>query len=102
MKIDCNIKSLTTGTVPEEQTRPPKPKTAERAEPAPSSNVQLSSLSANLQAIEKGFANTPVVDAARVSELKQAITEGRFKIDASKIADGLLKTAQELIRAHKS
>ena len=64
--------------------------------------MQLSSLSSHLQAIEKGFADTPIVDTARVAEIKQAIANGHFKVDADKVADRLLKTVQELILAHKA
>jgi negative regulator of flagellin synthesis FlgM len=42
-----------------------------------------------------------VVDAARVAELKQAISEGRFKVNAEAVADRLIDTVKELIRAHK-
>lgn len=37
------------------------------------------------------------VNMARVSELKQAIAEGRFNIDADKISQSLLQSAAELI-----
>jgi negative regulator of flagellin synthesis FlgM len=67
----------------------------------PSTRVQLSPLSAQLQSIQRGLAGTPVVDAARVAELKDAISSGHFKVDADKVADRLLQTVQELINAHK-
>ena len=103
MKIENNnIKSLGTGgVVPEEQTRSPKTAATDTA-PGPSTHVQLSSQSTQLHAIEKGYAETPVVDAAKVAEIKQAISDGHFKVDAEKVADNLLKTAQELIQAHKN
>ena len=62
----------------------------------------VSSVSSSLQAIEKGFAETPVVDTARVDEIKQAIANGHFKVDAGKVADRLLQTVQELIHAHQA
>ena len=55
-----------------------------------------------LQAIEQGFADTPVVNTARVAELKQAISNGHFKVDAEKVADRLLTTVRDLILAHKA
>ena len=36
------------------------------------------------------------IDAAKVAEVRQAIAEGRIKIDPSKIADGLLASLHEL------
>lgn len=38
-------------------------------------------------------------DEARVNEIKQAITEGRFKINPEAIADRLLASASELVAA---
>ncbi len=36
------------------------------------------------------------IDQAKVDEIRQAIAEGRLKMDPSKIADGLLATLREL------
>jgi negative regulator of flagellin synthesis FlgM len=36
------------------------------------------------------------IDTAKVEQIRQAIAEGRIKIDPSKIADGLLATLKEL------
>ena len=41
------------------------------------------------------------VDAARVSEIKQAISEGRFKVNPDFVADRLLQTVRDLIVANK-
>ena len=57
-------------------------------------------ISARLQEISGSMANTPVVDAGRVSEIKQAIAEGRFKVDPGKIADGLINSVREMLSAH--
>lgn len=102
MKIDNSFKTLTTSAIPEEPRRPAN-KAASDGGSAPSSDsVQISPLSAHLHAIEQGFADTPIVNSARVAELKQAISDGHFKVDAGKVADRLLSTVQELIRAHKA
>lgn len=37
------------------------------------------------------------INTARVDEIKQAIREGRFEVNAGKIADGLIASAQELV-----
>lgn len=60
--------------------------------------VDISSLSARLQ--EVGAGETPV-DAQKVAEIKQAITEGRFQINPERIADGLLNSVQEMLAANK-
>ena len=101
MKIDNTLKTITTGAIPDEPERQAR-KPAADSTAAPTDSVQLSSRSTYLQAIEKGFADTPVVDSARVAEIKQAIASGHFKVDADKVADRLLQTVQELILAHKA
>lgn len=66
--------------------------------PAPSSDaVHLSPTLAQLQSSDEGAP----VDSARVAEIKQAIAEGRFKIDAGAIADSLISTARDLINSQR-
>ena len=101
MKINNSIKSLTSAAVQQEPGRPGKGAAGDAASSPTSTNVKLSSLSSQLQMIEKGFADTPVVDAARVAELKQAISDGHFKVNSEAVADRLIDTVRELIRAHK-
>jgi negative regulator of flagellin synthesis FlgM len=101
MKINNSIKSLTSTAVQQEPGRPGKGPAADAASSPVSTNVKLSSLSSQLQMIEKSFADTPVVDAARVAELKQAISDGHFKVNSEAVADRLIDTVRELIRAHK-
>ena len=97
MKIDnnkpVNIMSVGGG-------RPGVQRPAATVGSAQSEQVELSPMSARLKDIEASLANTPVVDRARVDEIKQAITEGRFKVDASKIADSLIQGVRDLI-AHQ-
>ena len=101
MKIDNSLKTMTPSTIPDESERAAR-KAVTGAAAAAGDSVQLSSLSTHLQAIEKGFADTPIVDSARVAEIKEAIANGYFKVDADKVADRLLKTVQDLILAHKA
>jgi len=65
-------------------------------------NVQLSPLASQMQAIESGMANTPVVDAANVAAIRQAIAEGLFKVNPDVVADHLLATARELLRSRQN
>ena len=50
-----------------------------------------------MQEIEAALANVPVADASRIAEIKQAMAEGRFKVDASKVADGLIESVRQMI-----
>ncbi len=98
MKIDSSIKSVSTGAVSGGASRSGK-----GAASAPASGggdrVQLSPLAAQLQAIESSMADTPAVDSARVAEIRQAIAEGRFKVNPDAVAEHLLQTARELLRS---
>lgn len=59
--------------------------------------VELSALSATLAKAEAVIASTPTVDRARVDEIRAAMSEGRFKIDAGKIADGLIDSVRQML-----
>ena len=52
-----------------------------------------------MQAIESGMAGTPVVNNARVAEIRQAIADGRFKVNPNVVAEHLLQTARELMKS---
>lgn len=60
-------------------------------------SVSLGSTTAQLHSMESSMANTPVVNAAKVAEIRQAIAEGRFKVNSEAVADRLLETVRDLI-----
>lgn len=91
MKINSAIPSI--GNAPGSSTAR-TPATAKPAGAASGERVDISSLSAHLQ--EVGAGETPV-DVQRVAEIKQAIAEGRFKINPERIADGLLASVREML-----
>ena len=102
MKIDGNIRSVQGGAVAESQTRGAKAgSTAGASGAGTGPRVELSPLGSQLAGIEATLADVPVVDVQRVEEIKLAIAEGRFKVNPDVIADKLLETVQELIRAQK-
>jgi negative regulator of flagellin synthesis FlgM len=53
-------------------------------------SVQLSSLSAQLHALESSLAASGEFDRGRVEAIKQAIRDGRLAIDPQAIADKML------------
>jgi len=63
--------------------------------------VELSPLSARIQEIESTIANTPAINSERVAEIRLAISQGNFKIDASRIADGLIDSVRQMLAAKK-
>lgn len=95
MKINTSIPSVTANDV----TGRAKPAASgnRKASETASDQVELSSMSARLQDAGATTSDAPVVDAARVTEIKQAISEGRFQINPERIADGLLDSVREML-----
>lgn len=68
------------------------------AAPSPARDtVDINSISAQLAQIEKALSELGIVDTARVEAIKQAITEGRFRVDADVVADKLLASVREYL-----
>lgn len=97
MKIDNSVKPA--GTRPASASAAHPVRGQAGSAPAPAAQVDISSLSSRLQKIEATLANVPVADANRVAELKQAISEGRFRVDAGKVADGLIHSVRQMLAA---
>lgn len=98
MKIDKPAKPISsnllegTARAPAKGTQPsPAPQQPE------ATSVSLGSTAAQLRNLEGDIANAPVANAAKVAEIKQAISDGRFKVNADVVADKLLETVRNLI-----
>jgi negative regulator of flagellin synthesis FlgM len=96
VKIDNSIKSVSGAPIKDAQGRQGRTE-GTKSTGASTEQVQISTLSSQLQQLQSRLANSPVVDIARVEEIKQAMSEGKFKVDTGKVADGLLQAAQNLI-----
>ncbi|HWX37405.1 MAG TPA: flagellar biosynthesis anti-sigma factor FlgM [Steroidobacteraceae bacterium] len=57
----------------------------------PGDHVTLTDSARSLQKIEEAVAKAPVVDAAKVASVKQAVQSGTYHIDAGRVADKLLQ-----------
>lgn len=68
---------------------------------ARSDKVDLSEGSSLLQRVEEALNNVAVVDAAQVDAIKQAISEGRFRVDSGVVADKLLAAVREHLLTYK-
>jgi negative regulator of flagellin synthesis FlgM len=100
MKIDSSIKSGSSAGFAGATSRLGKGAgSAQGASTGGAERVQLSQFASQLQAMESSMADTPVVDGARVAEIRQAIAEGRFRVNPDLVADKLIQTARELLRA---
>jgi negative regulator of flagellin synthesis FlgM len=95
MKINPTSEPLRTDRVaatPDARTAATRPN-----EPvAEAERVQLSNLAAKLTQLEAQFGSAEF-DAKKVEDVRNAIAEGRFKVNAEAVADGLLNSVAELL-----
>lgn len=102
MKINDSLKKtagLTTGgTTPATVGRSAEKTEAVDSGQTSAVNVQLSS---QAQELASQVASASVFDANKVEEIKAAISSGTFKVDAEKVAEGLIDTVRDLIQNRK-
>jgi len=96
MKIDNSVQSLPPGR----SNAPPKGADSAAAKAGPS--VAQAATPSNIVQIGEAVATrmtetAPSYQTERVAEIKKAIAEGRFKVDAEKIADGLLTSVRDML-----
>lgn len=96
MKIEGTNKGVSSPLAGENRAKPASP-APQGSGAGQSGTVELSPLSSSLAKAEAAAAATPMVDQARVDEIRQAISDGRFKMDANRIADGLLDSVREML-----
>ena len=104
MKIEKTSKPLPPTPVGDTGSRPSTARTTGSQPAAAESSgtsVHLGSTTAQLRSIEGSIASTPLVDIHKVAEIKQAISEGLFKVNSGVVADRLIDSVQELITASK-
>lgn len=90
MKIDNSFKASTVPLASRPQARP----TAEQGSSA--DQVSLSPMAGALQGNER-----PPVNSARIQEIKEAISQGKFKINPEAIAERLIDTARDLVNSQR-
>lgn len=70
--------------------------TAPAQSAASGSPVKITDQARQLASLEQAVSSLPVVNEARVAEIRLSIDEGRYQVDPERIADKLLRTEQEL------
>lgn len=80
--------SRTTSVTPKDTGAPSK--AASQPSSASRDSVNLSAEAQSMNRLEENLAKLPDVDSERVASLKNAIAEGRFEIDAERIAQNML------------
>ena len=106
MKVDKATPPLPATQIGELAPRSPNTKTsqgsaAERTA-ADSTSVHLGKGATQLHSLGKSVSGSPVVDAEKVAAIKQAISEGRFKVNPEKVADSLIESVKDMIKASKA
>ncbi|GAA5183935.1 flagellar biosynthesis anti-sigma factor FlgM [Niveibacterium umoris] len=96
MKIEGTYKGV--GNAGDVKARGPRESAAKPGAEA-GSKVEVSPLASQLQQLQGTLTSVPEVDATKVGELKQAISEGRFRVNPEKVADGLLESVRQMLTA---
>ena len=104
MKIDNSNSVKATGSLPSNDGRARSAKESPKAESsnAGSERVELSSLSSRMLQMEEAISNTPVVDSTKVDEIKQAMSEGRFKVNTERVADGFIESVRQMLSTQQT
>lgn len=102
MKIEKSTSSFVPPSVAESSERARAPKTTDAPPPSAGVSVNLGSTTSQLRNMESSVASAPTVDAKKVADIKQAISEGRFQINSAAIADSLINDVNDLISADQT
>ena len=95
MKIGPSYESgKATDVAPKVDARPVQ---KQQASATPAASVRLSDLSSKLAEMEASLAASEAFDAKRVEAIKQAISEGRFKVNPEAVAEKLLANVREML-----
>ncbi len=96
------MNSLPPSSLNESGTRATPSKTAENPATPKGVSVTLGSGTNQLRSMEVNIASAPMIDAKKVAEIKQAISEGRFQINSEAIADGLISNVEDMLSASQA
>ncbi|WP_394200698.1 flagellar biosynthesis anti-sigma factor FlgM [Shewanella waksmanii] len=77
-------------------TTAPQSNAANNSSAAKTDSVSITSQAQQLQSVQSKLNDIPEVDSKKVEEIKAAIAEGRYKIDAEKLASNIEQFENEL------
>jgi negative regulator of flagellin synthesis FlgM len=98
MKIDSTGKPLgTTLSRADSRSASKTSATSSDASTSQSESVDVNTFTSRLQALSNSLSTQPVMDDAKVAEIRQAIAEGRFTIRPDAIADQLVRNVKDML-----
>jgi negative regulator of flagellin synthesis FlgM len=102
MTIDTNSigsgQNQSIGITSKQKDAPSKGQQVDSGSPSPADRVTLTNDAEQLRRLDEAVSGTSGVDAQKVATIKTAIAEGKFEVDADKIATKLLELEQQLDR----
>jgi negative regulator of flagellin synthesis FlgM len=98
VKIDDPLKKAAGLSVNTTQSRAGKATEQASVSKVPSDNVTLSP---QVQELASQASTAGVFDSKKVQEIKAAIANGQFQVNAESVADGLMDTVKDLISARR-
>lgn len=98
MKIDPTLPQVPLPATVDKSAGQTTARTPARAD---QTEVTLSARSAQLKELETRLAAIPVVDRARVENIKQAIASGQYTINTANIGEQLLDSVKDMLNAAK-
>jgi negative regulator of flagellin synthesis FlgM len=94
MKIDNTLKSLA-GVQPKAKADKGKAGETAKSQGVVQDNVDLTAQANLMRSLESALADLPDTDLGKVEEVRQAIAEGRFKVDEEVVAEKLVENTME-------
>lgn len=98
MKIDPTLPQISQSAPVDKSAGKTPSRTADRPD---QTEVTLSARSAQLKELEAQLAAIPVVDRARVENIKQAIASGQYTINTDNIGEQLLNSVKDMLNASR-
>lgn len=95
MKIDNAPKNTGPGRMREAKPEKAKAPATTGGNATVSDNVDLTSESTLMQSLESSLADQPTTDPNKIEAIRQAIAEGRFKVDEEVVAEKLVEETME-------
>jgi len=90
------VKGTTSGTAAADKSQGAAPASVASPPAKAGDQLTLTDSARTLQRVEQAVAKTPVVNAAKVASVKQAVQSGTYKIDAGRVASKILQFDSEL------